>query len=111
MSRRIPPLSWLVALLLGATIAPVAVPAQPTPAERASRALNEEIVRDRRRDAADDSRAADTQASTGTPLPNAAAQQLEGDRATIRPDVGRPEQAGQAAGTLRTTGEDRNVTR
>ena len=96
----------LMAMLLGAGPA-----LGETPAERASRALNREIARDRAQDAAEAARDADTARAAPAPAANAAAQGLEADRATIRPDVGRPEASGGAAGTLRSTGEDGNVTR
>jgi hypothetical protein len=82
-----------------------------TPAERASRALDRALASDRARDAAEDARAADTAPANPAPPANAAAQSLEADRATNRPDVGRPERSGGAAGSLRSTGEDRNVNR
>ena len=82
-----------------------------TPAERATRALNRELSDDRSRDRADDARAADTARSAPNPQATPSAQQLDEDRASLRPDVGRPETAGRAAGALRPTGEDRNVSR
>lgn len=82
-----------------------------TPAERASRDLNRDLARDRARDAAEDARAADTARASPAPQITRPAQQLDEDRATIRPDVGRPEESGRAAGALRSTGEDRNVSR
>ena len=82
-----------------------------TPAERATRALNRELSDDRSRDRADDARAADTARSAPNPQATPYAQQLDEDRASLRPDVGRPETSGRAAGALRSTGEDRNVSR
>jgi hypothetical protein len=103
------------AMLLSATLiaAPVllAQTGAPTPAEQASRMLNLDLARDRTRDAAEDARAADTARATPTPAITDAARQLDADRATNRPDVGRPEESGSTAGTLRTTGEDRNINR
>lgn len=70
----------------------LAVPATAqTPAERASRALNREVATDRARDAAQDARE--------TPRPEIpGVQQFEGERRTIRPDVGRPEESGSPTG-------------
>jgi hypothetical protein len=92
---------------------PVAAPAQAqqTPAERASRSLDREVARDRFRDAAESARGADRAPSVGAPLPTASARDLEADRATNQPDVGRPEQRGWLPETQRSTGEDRNVNR
>ena len=57
-----------------------------TPAERASRSLNEDVAEDRARDAARDAR--------NEPRPEIpGVQQFEPDRRTLRPDVGRPEQS------------------
>ena len=98
--------------LLAVAILAAALPAAAqTPAEQASRALNREIARDRARDAATDARDADIARALPAPAVTDAAQQLEADRATNRPDVGRPEQSGRGAGSLRATGEDRNITR
>jgi hypothetical protein len=102
----------LMATAAGACLAAVPPLARAeTPAERASRMLNREVAGDRARDAAETALGRDTARSDPAPLPNAAAQQLDEDRATVRPDVGRPEEVGRASGTLRSTGEDRNVTR
>ncbi len=98
-------------LASGLLAGPIILAQAPTPAEQASRLLNRELATDRARDAAEDARAADTARAAPAPALNDAAQQLESDRATLRPDVGRPEETGRTAGTLRTTGEDRNVTR
>lgn len=63
-----------------------------TPAERASRDLNADVAADRTRDAARDAR--------GDPRPEVpGVQQFEGERRTIRPDVGRPEQSETPAAT------------
>jgi hypothetical protein len=75
-------------LLLAALL--VAGPAlAQTPAERASRQLNREEAQDRARDAADDAR------SPQPVVPPAQVLPLEADRNSLRPDVGRPEEAGR----------------
>lgn len=59
-----------------------------TPAERASRDLNQETREDRFRDAARDAR--------GDPVPiRPEVQQFEPQRRSLQPDVGRPEQQGR----------------
>lgn len=87
MPRPIPSLFLLALLLAGPAFG-------QTPAERASRDLNEDVSTDRARDAARDAR--------GDPRPEIpSVQQFEPDRRTLRPDVGRPEQSGTPAGTPR----------
>ena len=90
-------------------VAPLALASAQTPAEQASRALNQEVARDRMRDLADEARGADTAPATPTPAPNAVARQLDVDRGAIRPDVGRPEALGTAPRS--TTTGDGNLTR
>jgi hypothetical protein len=85
---------------------------QASPAERASRALNQELATDRLRDAAEDARAADAARAAGPPPPaSAGATQIEIDRAAIRPDVGRPEELGRSGGAPRSIDANPNVTR
>ena len=72
--------------LLAAAV--VGVAAAETPAERASRALDQQVEADRFRDAARDAR--------GDPRPpRPEVQQFEPQRRTLQPDVGRPEQSGR----------------
>ncbi|MBL6453824.1 hypothetical protein JMJ55_00730 [Belnapia sp. T6] len=60
-----------------------------TPAERASRQLNQETQRDRVVDRAEAAREAPAVVPPAQVLP------LESDRSSLRPDVGRPEEAGR----------------
>lgn len=66
------------------------VVAQQTPAERASRTLNQETRADRFRDAARDARGDDR------PI-RPEVQQFDAQRRTLQPDVGRPEQDGRTS--------------
>ncbi len=60
--------------------------AAQTPAEQATRSLNQDLAKDRARDAARDAR--------NDPRPEIpGVQQFEPERQTLRPDVGRPEQS------------------
>ena len=62
----------------------------PTPAERASRALDRDLRSDRFRDAAQDAR--------GDERPTRPeVQQFEPQRRSLQPDVGRPEQQGRTS--------------
>ena len=75
-------------LLLAAALATGPALAQ-TPAERASRQLNREEQQDRARDAAEAAREPQPIVPPAQVLP------LEADRNSLRPDVGRPEEAGR----------------
>ena len=75
-----------------------------TPAERAGALLERQVARDRLLDAAREARGDATEAP-------ARLEQLERDRASLQPEVGRPEQAGRTPDVQRSTGADRNVTR
>jgi hypothetical protein len=109
--RRRSPLTHAAATGAALVLAlPLAVCAQ-NPAERASRTLDSEVRRDRARDNALDARAADTARSTPAPATSPGARQIDDDRATIGPDVGRPEEFGRTPPSLRGTGHDSNVTR
>jgi hypothetical protein len=68
-----------------------------TPAERASRNLNQDTRADRFRDAARDAR------GDARPI-RPEVQQFEPQRRTLQPDVGRPEQNGRITGTEGTVG-------
>lgn len=75
-------------LLVAAALAAGQALAQ-TPAERASRQLNREEQQDRARDAAEAAREPQPVVPPAQVLP------LEADRNSLRPDVGRPEEAGR----------------
>lgn len=108
MRRPRPPALAVLLLLAGSGLAPA-----QTPAERAGARLEQELARDRLREAAE---RAGSEAATS---PDAAApgpatdrvEQLDRERTSLQPPVGRPEQQDRLPGERRTTGADPNVTR
>ena len=110
MRRRSPLLQAAATAATLALALPPAVRAENS-VERASRTLESEVRRDRAWDKALDARAADTARSTPAPATSPGARQLDEDRATIGPDLGRPEEFGRIPPSLRGTGYDFNVTR
>ena len=96
--------------LLATLLAPAALLARPsqaeTPAERASRELQQDIRRDR---AAEAGGPQGPRPSAATPTVSA----IEADRRSIEPDVGRPEEAGApiTGGERAATGGGRNPQR
>ncbi len=110
MRRRSP---LMQAAATGAALAlalPLAARAESS-AERASRTLNFEVRRDRAQNEALGARAADKARSTPAPATSPGARQIDEDRATLGPDVGRPERFGRSPQSLRGTGYDSNITR
>jgi hypothetical protein len=79
----------LIAAALATTLAAAGPALAQTPAERASRQLNREDSEDRARDAAEAAREPQPIVPPAQVLP------LEADRNSLRPDVGRPEEAGR----------------
>ena len=93
-------------LLLSVLALPFALPAwAQTPAERASGMLQRELDQDRLRDAAEEAR--------GDPVaqPPGRVQDLERDRASVQPRVGRPEEESRRLEILRSPGANPNITR
>jgi hypothetical protein len=94
-----------MAAALAATALGGTVHAQ-TPAECAARALDREVARDRLREA--------ERAPALAPAPGGAAaraEQLDRDRTSLQPGVGRPEEQGRLPDAQRGTGADPNVAR
>lgn len=91
------------ALLLLATLAPAAA---QTPAERASRSLEQEVARDRLRDSARDAHGDPRPAQPGVEM-------FEPQRRSFEPDVGRPEATGSSrpSGTRGTSRMGQNPLR
>jgi hypothetical protein len=79
--------------------------AAQTPAERGAARVERELARDRLREAEPTGRPAEASPATDR------VQQLDQERATNQPGVGRPETLGRLPDEQRATGADRNVNR